>query len=86
MWFAGLFVNLLYVIIMILVCFLVIGVIPYALSLIQEELEILKRRIVYEAPHGHHRMGMPNANTIAQELVMLRKTGQLAIARSEWVL
>jgi hypothetical protein len=86
MWFAEIFVYLLYVIIMILVCFLVIGVIPYALSLIREELEIFKKRVVYEVSHGHHRLGMPNANTIAQELVMLRKTGQLAIARSEWVL
>lgn len=86
MLFVKLLVDLLNIVIVVLVCFLVLGVIPYAVSLIKEEFEILKRRMVRETTHGHHRLGMPNANRIAQELVLLKHTGQLAIARSEWVL
>jgi hypothetical protein len=86
MWFIQLFIYVLYAIILVLGWFLVVGVVPYAFSLLKEEYEIFKKRVVYEVPHGHHRLGMPNANSIAQELVRLKRTGQLAIARAEWVL
>lgn len=92
LFFAQFMLAMLQLVTIILVAFFIVGVVPYAASLIREEF-VNYVRAHKDVPHnGHHRFGMPNANDIAQELLRRNRARlqeeqnfeQLAIVRSDF--
>jgi hypothetical protein len=69
---AQLFVNFFQLLTYLLVLVFFLGVVPYAATLIHEELGIKpKPRQPQQA--GHHRLGKENANNLAQVFVLERR-------------
>jgi hypothetical protein len=74
---AEFFVSLFQLATYLLVLVFLVGVVPYAVILIQEELGI-KQKPRKPEQSGHHRWGKEDANNLAQVLLMERRHRETA--------